>query len=31
LKLRHSKMMGGGFHCVTLDIRRAGAMGRYFD
>jgi N-dimethylarginine dimethylaminohydrolase len=31
LKLRHSKMLGGGFHCVTLDIRRAGAMGRYFD
>jgi N-dimethylarginine dimethylaminohydrolase len=31
LKLRHSKMLGGGFHCVTLDIRRAGPMGRYFD
>jgi N-dimethylarginine dimethylaminohydrolase len=21
LKLRHSKMLGGGFHCITLDIR----------
>jgi N-dimethylarginine dimethylaminohydrolase len=31
LKLRHSKMLGGGFHCVTLDIRRTGPMGRYFD
>jgi N-dimethylarginine dimethylaminohydrolase len=31
LKLRHSKMLGGGFHCVTLDIRRSGSMQRYFD
>lgn len=31
LKLRHSKMLGGGFHCVTLDVRRAGTMDRYFD
>ena len=31
LKLRHSKMLGGGFHCVTLDVRRAGSMERYFD
>jgi N-dimethylarginine dimethylaminohydrolase len=31
LKLRHSKMLGGGFHCVTLDVRRAGALERYFD
>ena len=31
LKLRHSKMLGGGFHCVTLDIRRAGKLQRYFD
>ena len=31
LKLRHSKMLGGGFHCVTLDIRRAGKLERYFD
>ena len=31
LKLRHSKMLGGGFHCVTLDIRRNGTLERYFD
>jgi N-dimethylarginine dimethylaminohydrolase len=32
LKLRHSKMLGGGFHCVTLDIRRqTGSLQRYFD
>ena len=31
LKLRHSKMLGGGFHCVTLDVRRSGTMQRYFD
>ena len=31
LKLRHSKMMGGGPHCVTLDIRRRGTLERYFD
>jgi N-dimethylarginine dimethylaminohydrolase len=31
LKLRHSKMLGGGFHCVTLDIRRTGTLQRYFD
>jgi N-dimethylarginine dimethylaminohydrolase len=31
LKLRHSKMLGGGFHCVTVDIRRAGTLQRYFD
>jgi N-dimethylarginine dimethylaminohydrolase len=31
LKLRHSKMLGGGPHCVTLDIRRAGTLQRYFD
>ncbi len=31
LKLRHARMMGGGFHCVTLDIRRAGTLQRYFD
>jgi N-dimethylarginine dimethylaminohydrolase len=31
LKLRHSKLMGGGFHCVTLDIRRRGTLQRYFD
>ena len=31
LKIRHSKMMGGGPHCVTLDVRRTGALQRYFD
>jgi N-dimethylarginine dimethylaminohydrolase len=31
LKLRHSKMMGGGPHCVTLDVRRKGKLQRYFD
>jgi N-dimethylarginine dimethylaminohydrolase len=31
LKLRHAKMLGGGFHCVTLDIRRTGSLERYFD
>jgi N-dimethylarginine dimethylaminohydrolase len=30
LKLRHSKMLGGGFHCVTLDVRRRGTLQRYF-
>jgi hypothetical protein len=31
LKMRHAKMLGGGFHCVTLDIRRTGTLDRYFD
>ena len=31
LKLRHSTMLGGGFHCITLDIRRTGKLQRYFD
>ena len=31
LKLRHSKMLGGGFHCITLDIRRDGGLQSYFD
>ncbi len=30
LQLRHSRMLGGGFHCVTLDTRRRGAMESYF-
>lgn len=30
LTLRHSRMMGGGFHCVTLDTRRRGKMESYF-
>jgi N-dimethylarginine dimethylaminohydrolase len=31
LKLRHSKMLGGGPHCATLDIRRRGTLERYFE
>ena len=31
LKLRHSKLLGGGPHCVTLDVRRKGTLQRYFD
>jgi N-dimethylarginine dimethylaminohydrolase len=31
LTLRHSKLLGGGPHCVTLDIRRKGRLERYFD
>jgi hypothetical protein len=31
LKLRHAKMLGGGFHCITLDIRRTGTLQRYFE
>jgi len=31
LRLRHSKLLGGGPHCVTLDIRRRGTLDRYFD
>jgi glycine amidinotransferase len=31
LKLRHSRMLAGGFHCVTLDIKREGSMESYFD
>jgi len=31
LRLRHSKMLGGGFHCITLDIRRRGTLQRYFE
>jgi N-dimethylarginine dimethylaminohydrolase len=26
LKLRHSKMQGGGYHCITLDICRTGTL-----
>ena len=31
LQLRHSKLLGGGAHCVTLDVRRTGPLQRYFD
>jgi hypothetical protein len=26
LKLRHSKMLGGEYHCITLDTRRTGTL-----
>ena len=29
LKFRHSKLLGGGPHCVTLDTRRTGSLQRY--
>lgn len=31
IKLRHSRLMGGGFHCITLDTRRRGTFEHYFD
>src|ERR1700719_62591 len=31
LKLRHAKLLGGGPHCITLDVRRTGTLQRYFD
>lgn len=30
LALRHARTLGGGFHCVTLDIRRRGKCNDYF-
>ena len=30
LKLRHGKVLGGGFHCITLDVRRTGPLENYF-
>lgn len=29
LPLRHSRTLGGGFHCVTLDVRRNGVLEDY--
>ena len=29
LQLRHSRTLGGGFHCVTLDVRRKGIFEDY--
>jgi N-dimethylarginine dimethylaminohydrolase len=26
LKLRHSKMLGGGYHCITLNTLRTGTL-----
>ena len=31
LILRHSRMMAGGFHCVTLNIRKNRALECYFE
>ncbi len=31
LRLRHSRTLGGGFHCVTLDVRRRGTLESYCD
>ncbi|WP_372365312.1 inosamine-phosphate amidinotransferase 1 [Candidatus Uabimicrobium sp. HlEnr_7] len=31
LVLRHGKTLGGGFHCVTLDVRRSGQKQDYFN
>lgn len=30
LRLRHGRELGGGFHCVTLDVRRTGELESYF-
>jgi glycine amidinotransferase len=27
---RHGRALGGGFHCMTLDVRRRGGLERYF-
>jgi len=29
LQLRHARTLGGGFHCVTLDVRRRGVLETY--
>ncbi|MEZ4436942.1 MAG: inosamine-phosphate amidinotransferase 1 [bacterium] len=29
--LRHGRTLGGGFHCITADVRRRGALESYFD
>ena len=29
LRLRHARTLGGGFHCVTLDVRRQGVLESY--
>jgi N-dimethylarginine dimethylaminohydrolase len=31
LELRHARVLGGGFHCVTLDVRRRGSLESYCD
>jgi N-dimethylarginine dimethylaminohydrolase len=30
LQLRHARTLGGGFHCVTLDVRRNGNLEDYY-
>jgi N-dimethylarginine dimethylaminohydrolase len=30
LMLRHGRTLGGGFHCITLDVRRKGKLEEYF-
>lgn len=29
LRWRHGRTLGGGFHCVTLDVRRRGKLEDY--
>ncbi|MFD9948498.1 hypothetical protein ACFWYW_41760 [Nonomuraea sp. NPDC059023] len=29
LRLTHARTLGGGFHCVTLDVRRTGSLASY--
>ncbi|MFE1559104.1 hypothetical protein ACFW6V_29475, partial [Streptomyces sp. NPDC058734] len=29
LQLTHSRTLGGGFHCATLDVRRTGSLETY--
>ena len=31
LPMRQSRTLGGGFHCVTLDLNREGSLESYFD
>lgn len=30
LELRHGRALGGGFHCITLDMKRKGKLENYF-
>jgi N-dimethylarginine dimethylaminohydrolase len=30
LQIRHARTLGGGFHCVTLDVRRTGSLEDYY-
>jgi hypothetical protein len=31
LPMRQSRTLSGGFHCVTLDVKRKGTLENYFD